>query len=161
MLKESAVMASSLANTEKNLTEEFRVTLPLINQSNPMMMLNSKNIKTNTIDTIKVSAKVGSNLKNTMEDLEVMPEFDELTKKYKGKAENVLKPVKKTEEEKNEPNYDEMNNFTLNILKNKTWGDQTSKDNRMRYSEFKPVKPSLKDLEKEVGHVNKIPRLRK
>ncbi len=154
-------MASSLANTEKNITEEFRVTLPLINQSNPMMLFNSKTIKSNAFDSIKVSSKVGSNLKNTMEELEVMPELDELSKKFKGKAENVLKTVKKQEEESKMPTYDDMNNFTLNIIKNKAWGNQVNKDNRMRYTEFKPVKPSLKDLEKEMGHVNKIPRLRK
>lgn len=150
MLKETAVMASSLANTEKNLTEEFRVTLPLINQTNPMILLNSKSIKTNTVDTIKVSAKVGSNLKNTFDELELMPEFDELSKKVKGKAENVLKPNKKNEEVKTE-NFDDMNNFT--------WGNQANKESRMRYTEIKPVKPSLKDIEKEIGKVSKIPRL--
>jgi hypothetical protein len=159
MLKETAILGSSLTHTEKNITEEFRVTLPQINQTNTMMMLNSKSIKTNTFDSIKVSAKVGASLKNTFDELELMPEFDEMSKKYRGKAENVLKK-KKTEDNKEE-NLDEMNKFTLNILKNKTWGDQPNKESRMRFAEFKPVKPSIKDLEKEVGSVSKIPRLRK
>jgi hypothetical protein len=160
MLKETAVMASSLSNTEKNLTEEFRVTLPLINQTNPMMIMNTKAMKTNTFDTIKVSSKVGLNLKNTFDELELMPEFDEMSKKYRGKvSENVLK-AKKNEDVKTE-NFDDMNNFTINIIKNKTWGNQANKESRMRYTELKPQKPSLKEIEKEVGNISKIPRLRK
>ena len=159
MLKETAVMVSSLANTEKNLTEEFRITLPQINQTS-QMLFNPKSLKTGNFDTIKVSSKIGSNLMHTFDELELMPEFDEMSKKYKGKAENVLKQKKKPEDDKQD-NLDEMNNFALNIIKNKTWGSQPNKESRMRYTEHKPIKPSLKDVEKEIGNHHKIPRLRK
>jgi len=125
--------------------------------------------KSQTTDSIRVNNRLKTTLKNALDALDVMPEYEE--EEEEAPVNNAVDIFKKRktyldqrEKEKDVmySSLDEMNKFNYNIIKNNQWGQQTYA-NKAGESVRVPVKPSKKDLEKELGKsvVNKkMPRSR-
>ena len=143
-----------MITTDNKVVEDFKISLPLINQNNTMMLFNTKTTKNSALDTIKIN-NLNVSLKSTFEELDLLPELDEMSKKFNATSENILKRRKK-EEEMNKTNLEDMNKFTLSIVKNKNWGLQGDDKIRNKYTELKPNKLKTKDLIKEVGIISFI-----
>ena len=121
-------------------------------------------------DQIKLNTKYGTSLRIHLEELDLIPEFDETSTLHKKKLnnENLFKK-KNTIKSKiilnsEREELDEMNKFNNEIITDSKWGSTNKRkggDDNLNTMQFN--KPNKKEVEKELGKniVNtKIPRAR-
>jgi len=116
-------------------------------------LIHHKNIAN---EEIKINNKIKTSLKGVLDELDVYPEFEErehaliqnnvdIFKKRKNYLENKSK-----EKDNSTTSLEEINKFNYNIIKNHQWGQQ-SYVNTVGETVRIPVKPSKKELERELG----------
>ena len=152
---------------KKTLMNSAQIKLPLINDKSKESIFQTYSSISKTSDSLKVSGKLGLSLKNTLDVLDLAPDYNENAEGLNNidifkKRKNYLEEQKETELKIISSSLDEINKFNFSILKNKGWG-QNAVD-RAKNEEPKIYhKPNKKELEKELGRkiVNtKLPRSR-
>ena len=107
-------------------------------------------------EEIKINNKIKTSLKGVLDGLDVYPEFEDrehaliqnnvdIFKKRKNYLENKSK-----EKDNSTSSLEEINKFNYNIIKNHQWGQQ-SYVNTVGETVRIPIKPSKKELERELG----------
>lgn len=153
---------------KKTLMNSAQINLPLINDKSKDSIFQSYSSSiTKTCDSLKVSGKLSLSLKNTLDVLDLVPDYNENTDGINNidifkKRKNYLEEQKECERKIISSSLDEINKFNFNILKNKGWG-QNGLEKPKNEEPKLYYKPNKKELEKELGKkiVNtKLPRSR-
>ena len=125
--------------------------------------------------SIKVNNKFGVSLKNALDGLDLIPEYEENISLDNPddpdedvNNSNIFKKTKKDTNEEYGRSMEEINKFTYSIIKNSGWGNNTSsklpKDQFISSMKDKgPHKPDQREIEMEVGKnitKTKLPRSR-
>lgn len=139
--------------------------MPVLNNNksitNPIFD-NSSSFHANTVgnslnigEGIRLSHKVSMNLKNTIDTLDLIPEIDEKLGaepdvNQKNSFMNIFK--RKKFDNTKSADLEEINRFNLSIINNNRWGLDSLSKARDEPKRRTVIKPSQKELEKEVGN---------
>ena len=162
-------------NNQSNDFSSNQLTLPLVssskiesrNQKNTSL-LNSQSFN-RSIDTMIISNKLTRTLKSTLEGLDLIPNYDESNYENNNidifkKRKTYLQQQKDLQNSILNNNLEDINKFTLNIINNENWGLNNTDNIKSKKVSKRPVKPDIKELEREVGVKvvkSKMPRSRK
>jgi len=103
---------------------------------------------------ITLSHKVTMNLKNTIDSLELIPELEEKfalepNLEQKNTFMDIFRRRKIANSKLND--LEEINKFNLSIINNNKWGSDSLNKGRLEPMRRIMIKPSKKELEKELG----------
>jgi hypothetical protein len=105
---------------------------------------------------MRVSNKLTTSLKITMEVLDMMPNYNDSDYPLNNidifkKRKTYLEQQKENENQKLSSALEELNKFNLNILNNDRWGHNINDRPKQKEPTKFPSKPDQKDIEREVG----------
>jgi len=159
---------SSIPNALSNTND-----LPSLNINNITSGVKKKNLIGNSLDPsfgylntisnsmhvqdeIRLSQKVTISLKNTIDPLDLIPGFDDkFSVKANNEQINSFMDIFKRGKYENKlrlNGLDEINKFNVSILNNTKWGSDTQNKEKFESKRRQILKPTLKELEKEVGN---------